>query len=255
MTDKTILSAENFYTSLGENYDLMIGAKTQWNENRDQFETLLEGFHPQRILDAGCGTGGESIFLGQRGFDVSGVDLSTKLINIAREKAGSNLSNVNFEVDDLRHLATCESDAFDLIVCRGNTLPHLLNASDLKSALQALKRVINSEGLLILQWINYPLTLKESQRLIGVTGNDDRAFVRFYDFISKDLVMYNILQLNLADKLKTEWLSTELRTWSGDDVGMLMVESGWNNIEISCDLERSDFDPDNSPNIVIFATG
>ena len=39
------------------------------------------------ILDAGCGTGNFSIKLAERGAHVTGIDLSTEMMAVAREKA------------------------------------------------------------------------------------------------------------------------------------------------------------------------
>jgi len=255
MTTTKIHSVESFYNSLSEDYDLMTGDKTRWSVVKEQYLKLLEQFKPQNILDAGCGTGGESILLGELGYSVMGVDLSPKFIKIAQSKSRSMQSNIKFTVDDIRFLSAVDDSSNELITCRGNTLPHLKEVSDLRAALKSFKRVIQKDGLLILQWLNYPLVQKKSERLIGVTGVESSPFVRFYDFKTNDTLVFNILQLHHDEKWKSEWLSTELRAWSGDDVGMLMAEIGWNNIEIASDIERTDFDPDNSKNIVMFATG
>jgi len=248
-------SAEKFYNLLGEDYDLMTDDKTRWKEVKNQYEKLLEEFHPEDILDAGCGTGGESILLSEMGYSVTGVDLSPEFIKIAKSKFGSVHSNVNFAVDDIRNLSSIEDKSVELITCRGNTIPHLMDVGDLQDALKSFKRVLKKDGLLILQWLNYPYIQKQSQRLIEVTGGNKDPFVSFYDFITSDTLRFNILKLSHDKKWKSEWLSTEVYAWSGDDVGMLMADIGWSNIEIASDIERSDFEPDSSKNIVMFATG
>jgi len=58
-----------------------------------------------RLLDAGCGIGRHSIKLGERGFDVLGIDSSPLYVSIAGEKIRErNLSNVKCEVLDLRDM-------------------------------------------------------------------------------------------------------------------------------------------------------
>ena len=48
-----------------------------------------EGIHPGRALELGCGTGTNSIWLAQQGFDVTGVDISPLALEQARHKAAS----------------------------------------------------------------------------------------------------------------------------------------------------------------------
>ena len=50
---------------------------------KDQ-KVALEGL---RVLDLGCGTGKNSIFLAERGSIVTGVELSDTALNIANERA------------------------------------------------------------------------------------------------------------------------------------------------------------------------
>ncbi len=53
-----------------------------------EVETLMKGRrNGGRALDLGCGTGTTSIYLAQYGYDVVGVDFSSKAIEQAREGA------------------------------------------------------------------------------------------------------------------------------------------------------------------------
>ena len=51
-------------------------------------ERLLETFRPAaRLLDLGCGTGEDAVFLASNGYSVVGVDSSARMIDAARAKA------------------------------------------------------------------------------------------------------------------------------------------------------------------------
>ena len=64
---------------------------------RDQMRETLLGYLPedlrgQRVLDAGCGTGALAVEAARRGADVVAIDLSPKLVGLARERAAAQLA-------------------------------------------------------------------------------------------------------------------------------------------------------------------
>lgn len=56
---------------------------------------------PCKAIDLGCGTGNYAIYLAGQGFDVTGVDISPKAIEIAKENARKKGVWCNFVVADL----------------------------------------------------------------------------------------------------------------------------------------------------------
>ena len=56
------------------------------------------------VLDLGCGSGWSSLFLARAGWNVTGVDISERMIEIARERAAREEVDVTFAVADLEHL-------------------------------------------------------------------------------------------------------------------------------------------------------
>ncbi len=80
------------------------------------------------VLDVGCGVGKYSYALAEKCAHVTGLDLSPKMIDLAK-KNKSNLKNVDFFVNDW-HASNLESlgynDKFDLVVA--NMTPAVRNA-------------------------------------------------------------------------------------------------------------------------------
>ena len=64
-------------------------------------EKLPKDLTGLRVLDAGCGTGALSRMLDERGAEVVGVDISDKLIEVAKNRSGSN-SNIEYFSGDMK---------------------------------------------------------------------------------------------------------------------------------------------------------
>jgi len=56
---------------------------------------------PCRVIDLGCGAGNYAIYLAERGFEVTGVDISPRAIEIARKNAERKGLKCNFFVADV----------------------------------------------------------------------------------------------------------------------------------------------------------
>ena len=64
-------------------------------------EKLPKDLRGARILDAGCGTGVLSRMLDERGAEVVGVDISEKLIEVARNRSSLN-KNIEYFAGDMK---------------------------------------------------------------------------------------------------------------------------------------------------------
>jgi SAM-dependent methyltransferase len=92
-----------------DNADEAINRALRWRE----LERHLDGLHT--VLDVGGGTGAFSIPLARRGFEVTHVDLSPAMLDIARQKA-EGLSSIRFVEGNAVDLATFRDRAFDLVL-------------------------------------------------------------------------------------------------------------------------------------------
>lgn len=89
-------------------------------DTRAAWWKVLEAFlpaTPARVADLGCGTGTVSVLLAERGYDVTGIDLSPKMIDQARAKAQSAGHSVRFDVGNAAE-PELELGRFDVVFAR-----------------------------------------------------------------------------------------------------------------------------------------
>lgn len=68
---------------------------------------------PCKTIDLGCGTGNYSIYLASIGFDVSGIDISSTAITVAKENAKKKGLGCDFLVADVLHCIDEVKSTFD----------------------------------------------------------------------------------------------------------------------------------------------
>ncbi|MGA7304616.1 MAG: class I SAM-dependent methyltransferase, partial [Rhodothermales bacterium] len=118
-----------------------------------EIDALIEavGLDPSdRILDLCCGQGRHCLELARRGFQqVTGLDRSRYLIRLARRRARKLGLHVSFHEGDARK-QRFEADSFDCVAIMGNSFGYFEQESDDVAVLESVKRVLRSEGTLVL---------------------------------------------------------------------------------------------------------
>ncbi len=82
-----------------------------WKEEIEHYLALVP--KGGSILDLGCGPGHKSSYFAARGFEVTGIDLSSEMIAIARR----DVPNASFEVLDMYELPTMEKKFDSVFAC------------------------------------------------------------------------------------------------------------------------------------------
>ncbi|HZL71260.1 MAG TPA: class I SAM-dependent methyltransferase, partial [Planctomycetota bacterium] len=88
-------------------YDTESRAYDAFNERDSRvingtLEGILRRHGVVTVLDLTCGTGSQAFWLAERGFEVTGLDISSRMLAIARRKARGKGSAVRFLKGDVR---------------------------------------------------------------------------------------------------------------------------------------------------------
>ena len=134
-------------------FDLYEEADTRLAEKEvQQVVTLLHPPDQASILDLCCGYGRHSMQLAQGGFQVTGVDISEKQIQHAREAARKAHAQLDFHVADARKLNF--QGAFDLVLNMFVSFGFFDEENENKEMLQGVFRALKPGGKLLLDFWN-----------------------------------------------------------------------------------------------------
>ncbi|HLC71755.1 MAG TPA: class I SAM-dependent methyltransferase [Candidatus Nanoarchaeia archaeon] len=128
----------------------------------------------EKVFDAGCGSGRDSFFLAEQGFDVWGVDISKVGIEKAKTKAQKRGLNIHFSVSGLEHLSF-NDDFFD-----GIYSGYTMQDTNFKKSVKELARVLKRGKVLCLTMFEeteYEKPCKYDQKL-----NHDKILNNFKKF-------------------------------------------------------------------------
>lgn len=104
-------------------------------------------FHPSNLLDIACGEGSFAVAMAQAGYQVTGVDQSQQMIDLACKRAQEADARVDFWVDDMRSLSF--SNHFDLATCFFDSMNYLLTIRDLQDAIRSAFNALKPGGVYI----------------------------------------------------------------------------------------------------------
>ncbi len=131
-TEETI----NYYNKIANDY-FGNSATIVIKDKIDQFISLLLG---KKVLDVACGPGHDTDYLTRKGFNCLGIDLSEKMIKIAKENLKGKFKIMNF------FSLSFKANSFDGLWC-SSVFVHVAK-EDLPPLLENFKKILKNNGVL-----------------------------------------------------------------------------------------------------------
>jgi len=164
-------------------------AYNEWSATYDSDENLtrdldqkvtrdaLANLQFNSILEIGCGTGKNTVFLAQIGTRVHALDFSEGMIEKAKKKVQAE--NVRLSVADLTQKWPCENRSYDLIVCN-LVLEHI---KDLSFIFSEAFRALEEEGRFLVNEL-HPFRQYEGKKARFGKGEEVTEIPAFVHHIS-----------------------------------------------------------------------
>ena len=206
-------------------------------------DNLLEFLKPHpdsRLLDMACGRGRHSIYLNQRGYDVTGVDLSNENIKYASAFESERL---HFFVHDMRNLLF--TNYFDYVLNLFTSFGYFERKAENQRSILNMARTLKPGGKLILDFVNVEHILKKgsSKETKSIQG-----------------ILFNITkQIKNERVIKTIQFEVDGQSYNFEEKVMLLKPSDFEtyfnfaklNVQaVFGDYELNDFKPEESERLI-----
>lgn len=137
------------YDLLAPFYDA-INAEIDYKKWADFIEKILKKeckSRPDLVLDLGCGTGKMTLELARRGYDMTGIDYSPEMLDIARTAAENEGHDVLWLCQDMREFELYGT--VDAAVCCLDGINHLEEDGDLERCFALVHNYLIPDGIFI----------------------------------------------------------------------------------------------------------
>ncbi len=142
------------FATYGYYYDIIYGDK-DYREECEFVERIFRTYSSKpikTILDAGCGTGGHSLVLADRGYRVTGIDASPVMIKRARQKARAHETDLTFHCLDIRNFDL--KAKYDACISMFAVIDYLTKTGDILKAFRNIKRHLKPNSLFAFDFWN-----------------------------------------------------------------------------------------------------
>jgi SAM-dependent methyltransferase len=169
-----------FKKEYAEAYDYLYKNK-DYEKECDFVESVFRRFssNVKRILDLGCGTGGHSLILSKRGYQVIGVDRSKEMLDMAKRKADKANLSTKFIESDIRNINLREK--FDAVISMFAVMSYQTTNEAISEVCKVAREHLVPEGVFLFDCWNglAVLTGKPAVCIKEVRANDKEKIIRF----------------------------------------------------------------------------
>lgn len=217
-----------------------------------QVDTLLKRYgcgNVRKIINYGCGTGRHDLAMSKLGYDCTGIDMSSLMIDIAKENSRNAKGNIAFSTADIRTYEP--SEKFDAVISLFHVMSYQNSNTDVLAALRSARKALDSGGLFLFDLWYGPGVLSDRPVVRVKEVEDDKyRLVRIAKPIMHDRenvvdVCYEVLVIDKASgNVKTINEVHHMRYFFRPELEFYLQQTGFKLLDnIDCQtLDKTSYD-------------
>lgn len=219
-------------------------------------ERILKKYKAKTVLDMTCGTGSQVFWLAERGYKVTGSDITPAMLKIAKQKAKQKKLDIDLIHGDMRSLHVGE---FDAVISIFNAVGHLTK-SGFERAMRNIQKNLRDGGIYVFDIINLSFLaqdaniIKLSYENIWTSGNTRLRELQ-HSIVDKKgvLISYTTTyETKNNGKTKVSESVITLQLYTANELKEMLARNGFKVLE-QYDIDGSKFSDKNSERILIVA--
>ena len=198
------------------------------------------------VLDMACGAGRHAIAFAKKGFNVTAVDLSERLLEEAKKNAITAGVSIDFTLSDILKFET--DLKFDLGVNLFTSIGYFEDDEENFAVIKKANSLIKDSGFFVLDYFNKDFLLKNlvptsiiSENGVKITQNRS---------ISGNRVVKKII---IEKDGSIEEFYESVRLYSHEEIDFFMNRAGFNIIKEMGDFYGNAYEEETSPRLILFA--
>ncbi len=224
---QTYCEFSQFYDNLTLNVDYI--------KRADYLLSLVDKYNKSTgiTLDLACGTGSLTLELKRRGVDVYGIDYSSDMLIVAKDKAYDENLDVLFLCQKMQNIDLYGT--IDTCFCTLDSLNHLTDINDVKKTFKKVSLFMNKGGLFI---FDVNTLYKHREILFNNTFVYDtkEVYCVWQNTLKDDNITVEV-NLDFFNKLENNTYSRTSETfcekaYSYDELNKLLLDSGFKVLDI-----------------------
>ena len=239
--------SEDFWTTYGPiMYD-----DNLWAEAPDvaDYVCKIAGLkNGSKVLDAACGIGRISVELAERGLDVTGVDITSSVLEAAKDMAESQKLKIDIIRQDLRDF--CRKDYFDCAIHLYTSFGYCDSKEDDYKILKNIASSLKKGGIFIMECVSREtaimyFTKGEQFERAGFTVNTEFSVKGAWEGLCSKWILTD------KDNHKIEHEYTQ-RLYSAPQLRDKLLECGFSSAQVYGDFDFSPYD-ENARTMILVA--
>ncbi len=231
-----------------ENY-LKVYSHRDESEAEKLVELIVQTFSiksDSKILDMACGSGRHAVIFAKKGFDVTAVDLSQRLMSEAKENAIQNDVKIDFVLSDILDFETTKR--FNLALNLFTSFGYFDNDEENFRVILKAYDLLMDGGYFVIDYFNKNYLLKNLIPTSVFSENGLRITQK--RSIQENRVVKNI---SIDNNGLVEEFYESVRLYSYDELIAYIKKAGFTILKEYGDYYGNNFNKESSPRLIIFA--